>query len=80
VISNFLLALDDVDMAGEELTGANRELNRIGVLRKSVADHPHAAVEVGADTVHLVGEDEARDFVAVSLAPDGLGLRLDAGD
>ena len=39
-----------------------------------------AAVEVRADPVHLVGEDEPGDPVAVGLAPDGLGLRLDAGD
>ena len=40
----------------------------------------HAAIEVGADAVHLVGEDQARNLVAVGLAPHGLGLRLDAGD
>ena len=39
-----------------------------------------AAVEVRADPVHLVREDDARHAVAVGLAPDGLGLRLDAGD
>ena len=39
-----------------------------------------AAVEVRADAVHLVDEGDARDAVLVGLAPDGLGLRLDAGD
>ena len=36
--------------------------------------------EVGAHAVHLVDEDDARDFVLVGLAPDGLGLRLHRGD
>ena len=38
------------------------------------------AVEVGAEAVHLVDEAHARDVVLVGLAPDGLGLGLDAGD
>ena len=37
-------------------------------------------LEVRADAVHLVDERDARDVVLVGLAPDGLGLRLDAGD
>ena len=36
--------------------------------------------EVGAEAVHLVDEAHARDAVLVGLAPDGLGLRLHAGD
>jgi hypothetical protein len=39
-----------------------------------------AALEVGADAVHLVDEADARDVVLVGLAPDRLGLGLDAGD
>ena len=35
--------------------------------------------EIGADAVHLVDEADARHVVLVGLAPDGLGLRLDAG-
>ena len=49
-------------------------------LREAIADHPHAAIEVGADAVHLVREDQARNAVAVGLAPHRLRLRLDAGD
>ena len=37
-------------------------------------------VEVGADAVHLVDEADAGDAVRVGLAPDRLGLRLDAAD
>src|SRR2546430_8906447 len=34
-------------------------------------------LEVRAHAVHFVHEDDARDVVAVGLAPDGLGLRLE---
>jgi hypothetical protein len=80
VVEDVLLALDNVDVSREQLTGPNRQLNRIGVFGKAIFDHPHAAVEVGADPVHLVGEDDARDAVAVGLAPYGFRLGLDAGD
>ena len=40
----------------------------------------HGGEEVGADAVHLVDEADAGDVVLVGLAPDGLGLGLDAGD
>ena len=53
---------------------------RVRLLGEPVADHGEAAVEVRAHAVHLVGEDQAGDAVPVGLAPDGLGLRLDAGD
>ena len=48
-------------------------------LRQAVPDHAEAAIEVGADAVHLVREDDARHAVPVGLAPHRLGLRLDAG-
>ena len=47
---------------------------------EAVLDHLDAAVEVGADAVHLVDEADARHVVLVGLAPHRLGLRLDAGD
>ena len=46
---------------------------------QTALDHVHAAVELGADPVHLVDEADARHAVAVRLTPHGLGLRLDAG-
>ena len=51
-----------------------------GLASQAVLDHLDRALEVGAGAVHLVDEADARDVVAVGLAPDGLGLRLDAGD
>ena len=52
----------------------------IGVAAEAVDHHVDGAPEVGAGAVHLVDEGDARDVVAVGLAPDGLGLGLDAGD
>ena len=51
-----------------------------GLRAEAGAHHRDGAVEVGADAVHLVDERDARHAVAVGLAPDGLRLRLDAGD
>ena len=80
VVEDELDATEHVDVAGEQLARADGELQRIGLLGEPVADHGEAAVEVRADPVHLVGEDQAGNAVPVGLAPDGLGLRLDAGD
>src|SRR5438105_8215738 len=80
VVEDVLLALDDVDVAGERLSAANRELDRVRVLGEAILDHAQAAIKVGADTIHFVGEDESRNLVAVGLAPDGLRLGLDTGD
>ncbi len=80
VVEDVLLALDDVDVAGEQLTRADGQLERKRVLRQTIVDHRHAAIEVRADAVHLVREDHARNAVAVGLTPHGFRLRLDAGD
>jgi hypothetical protein len=50
-------------------------------VRAQAVDHGlHAAVEVGADAVHLVDVGDPRNPVLVSLTPHRLRLRLDAGD
>ncbi len=72
--------LDEVDHAAEVALGADRQLHDGGRRVEAVADHRDAAVEVGADAVHLVDEAEPRHVVLVGLAPHRLGLRLDAGD
>ena len=79
VVEDDLDPAQHVDVAGEHLARADRQLDRIRLLGEPVADHGEAAVEVGADPVHLVGEDDPGHAVAVGLAPDRLGLRLDAG-
>ena len=74
------LHLDQVDDALELVLAADRDLDRHGVGAEAVLDRFDAAPEVGAGAVELVDEAEARHAVAVGLAPDRLGLRLDAGD
>ena len=64
----------------KSLSDADRELHDGRDRVEAVADHLDAALEVGADAVHLVDEAEARHVVLVGLAPHRLGLRLDAGD
>ena len=67
-------------MPAEVALGADRQLDRHRVRAEAVDHRLHALVEVRADAVHLVDVGDARDVVLVGLAPDGLGLRLDAGD
>ena len=74
------LHLDEVDDPEEVGLGADRQLQRHGVRAEAIDHRLHALVEVRADAVHLVDVGDARDAVLVGLAPDGLGLRLDAGD
>src|SRR6056297_2093864 len=70
---------DEVDDALELVFGPDRQRDRRGGRAGAVLDHLHAVEEVGADLVHLVDEDDARHLVAVGLAPDRFGLRLDPG-
>ncbi len=71
---------DEVDDAEEVALGADRQLDRHRVRAEAVDHRLHALVEVGADAVHLVDVGDPRHVVLVGLAPDGLRLRLDAGD
>ena len=47
---------------------------------EAIDDHLDAHVEVGAGAVHLVDEAHARHPIAIGLAPNGLGLRLNTGN
>ena len=69
---------DEVDDAREIVLGADRQLDRNRLGAELLFDVVDAHVEVGAGLIHLVGEDDARHAVLVALAPDRLGLRLDA--
>ncbi len=60
--------------------GADRHLNRNGARAEALANLFDDVEEVGAHAVHLVDEDDARNFVLVGLAPDGLRLRLHRGN
>ncbi len=68
-----------VDDAAEVGLDAPRQLDDERRRAEPVGDHVHAAVELGADPVHLVDEADPRYAVPVGLPPHGLGLRLHAG-
>ena len=70
--------LDQVDDALEVTLRADRQLDRNDVGAEALFHRAHREVEVGADLVHLVDEADARHVVLVGLAPNLLGLRLDA--
>ncbi len=72
------LHLDEVDDPRELILAADRDVDRDGPRAEAIAHRLHGGVEVRAGAVHLVDEGDARDAVAVGLAPDGLGLRLNA--
>ncbi len=72
--------LDQVDDAAELVLAADRQLHRHRARAEAVDHRLDGGEEVGADAVHLVHERDARHGVVVGLAPDRLGLRLDAGD
>ena len=80
VVPDERLHRDQVDDAAEVALGADRELHDRTLALEAVRIMSSAAEEVGADAVHLVDEADARNVVLVGLAPDRLGLRLDAGD
>ena len=67
---------DEVDDALEVALGTDRQLDRHGVRAEAVDHRLDAALEIGADAVHLVDVGDARDGVLVRLAPDRLGLWL----
>ena len=72
------LHLDEVDHALEVAFGADRQLKADGLAGDALDDVVDAVEEVRAGLVHLVDEHDARNVILVGLAPDGLGLGLDA--
>ncbi len=74
------LHADKVDNALEVRLGTDRELHHQRGGAEALHDGVDAEEEVGARAVQLVDEADARDAVAVSLPPHGLGLGLDTGN
>src|SRR6185437_4378880 len=66
--------------AAEAVFVADGDLDGDGGGVEAGADGAEGVGEVGAGAVHLVDEADAGDAVLVGLAPDGLGLGLDAVD
>ncbi len=75
-----LLHREEVDDALELVLGADRHLNRHRARAEPLANLFDDVEEVGADAVHLVDEDDARNLILVRLAPNRLGLRLHRGN
>ena len=78
VFPDHSLHADEIDDALEIGFGADRQLDADRTSADLRADLFDAAIEIGADLVHLVDENDARHMILVGLAPNGLGLRLDA--
>ncbi len=72
------LHLDEVDDTFEVVLGTDRNLQDQWLGAETVDDGLHGEEEVRAHLVHLVDEADAGDVVLGSLAPDLLGLGLDA--
>src|SRR5690606_21717845 len=70
--------LDQVDHAFEGVFGADRDDHGHGMGLQAQLQLVVDLEEVGAGAVHLVHEGQARHAVLVGLAPDGLGLGLNA--
>ena len=71
---------DQIDNATEAIFLADRKLNGHRVGMEAVPHHLHAAIEIGADAVHLIDEGNTGNMVLVGLTPDGFGLGLDPAD
>ena len=78
VVPDHALHADEIDQTLELLLRADRQLDRHRLRAEPLDDVLQALIEIRADLVHLVGEDDARDLVLVALPPDRLGLRLHA--
>jgi hypothetical protein len=78
IVPNHGLHAHEVDEPLEILLGTDRQLDGDRLGAQPRFDVVETFEEIGADLVHLVGEDDARNLVFVALAPDRLGLRLDA--
>ncbi len=70
------LHVDQVDHAVELVLGAARQRDEARVGAEHRLDLPEHALVVRTDPVHLVDERDARDAVAVRLAPHRLALGL----
>ena len=74
------LHLNQINNALEGIFNADRQLQRNPIDAELFRQRFGGAIEIGAGTIELVDEDDARNIVTVSQAPIGLRLRLHAGD
>jgi len=76
IVVHIGLHLYQVDNTLKGILDADGQLDRNSVALQTVAHHAHYIVEVSAHNVHLVYKCHSRHMVLVSLAPNGLRLRL----
>ena len=79
MINNGFL-VDDIELAFEVVLAAKRDENRPGIRAEFLAHGVYGGVEVGAGAVHFIDESDTGNAVFGGLAPDGLGLGLNACD
>src|SRR5579862_6204865 len=72
-------AVDEIDLPVQFGFAAIRRPDRMRIGAEALANFANDAIEVRADSIHLVDEGQARDAIAIGLTPDGFGLWLDAG-
>ena len=77
VIVDLSVHIDQVNDTTEGILLADGQLDRHAVSVQTIMQHLDAAEEVGTHGIHLVDVNHARDFVLISLTPNGLRLRLD---
>ncbi len=78
VLPDHGLHADEIDNALEIGFRADRQLDRNRACAQALLDVVDALLEGSAGLVHLVAEHDARNLVLVALAPNRLGLRLNA--
>ena len=76
IVVHIGLHLYQVDNTLKGILDADGQLDWNGVALQTVTHHAHNIVEVRAHNVHLVYKSHSRHMVFVSLAPNGLRLRL----
>ncbi len=70
----------EIDDPREQVSFADRQLDRHSVGAEPVLHHLDDIHEIRADAVHLVDERNARNTVFIHLTPDRFRLRLHAAD
>ena len=74
------LLVDDIDLALEVVLAAERDEDWPGIGAEFLAHGVDGIVEIRAGAIHFINERDAGNSVFGGLAPDGLGLGLDASD
>src|ERR1035437_2461200 len=77
IVIQFGLHLKQCDDAAKGCFNTDWQLSGNRICRQTLVHHAYATPEVSTSAIHLVGKNNARHTVLISLAPDLLRLRLD---